>query len=488
MTVYLLGAGPGDPGLLTVRGAELLRCADAVVFDRLASSDLLALAPADAEFVSVGKGPGFAEQTQDEINATLVELGRKHEVVVRLKGGDPFVFGRGGEEADALIAAGIPFEVIPGITSAISAPAYAGIPITHRGTSTHVTIVTGHEDPAKGRTDVNWEALAQAGGTLAILMGVGHRAEIAKRLMVGGLPADTPVAAVRNGTRPDQTTVRTTLGELGDAPIVNPAVIVVGAVAALDVPWFENRPLFGKRVVVTRAREQASDLKGALEALGAQTIELPAIAIEPLAFELPALSTYDWMVCSSANAVERLFAAMDEAGWDARAFADVQIAAIGQATADALAAHGLRADFTPSRFVSETFVDEFPAADGAGRVLLVRPEVARDVLPDGLGAKGWEVEVCTPYRTVVGEPEPSALETVRTGAFDAITFTSSSTVTNTAQVVGSWPAPMPPVISIGPATSETARAAGLTVHTEADPHTIDGVLAAVLDALADGRG
>jgi uroporphyrinogen III methyltransferase/synthase len=306
--------------------------------------------------------------------------------------------------------------------------------------------------------------------------------------MAGGLAPTTPVAAVRNGTRPDQTTVRTTLGELAAAPIVNPAVIVVGDVAALNVPWFEDRPLFGKRIVVTRAREQASELQAMLDALGAQTIELPAIAIEKLHFDLPALSTYDWMVCSSANAVEILFDAMDEAGWDTRAFADVQIAAIGDTTADALAARGIRADFVPSRFVSETFVEEFPAADTEGRVLVVRPEVARDVVPEGLTAKGWEVEMLLAYRTVVGEPDAAALEAVRSGAFDAITFTSSSTVTNTAQVVGAWPDPMPPVISIGPATSETARAAGLTVQSEADPHTIDGVIAALLDALADGRG
>jgi len=487
MTVYLVGAGPGDVGLLTVRGRELLEAADAVVFDRLASAELLQLVPEGAERVSVGKGPGFAEKTQDEINACLVELGLKLETVVRLKGGDPFVFGRGGEEAAALIEAGVPFEVVPGITSAISAPAYAGIPVTHRGTSTHVTIVTGHEDPAKGHTDVNWEALAAAGGTLVILMGVGHRADIATRLMAGGLAPETPVAAVRNGTRLDQVTVRTTLGALGETPIVNPSAIVVGAVAALDYGWFEQRPLFGTRIVVTRAREQASELRERLEALGAQTIELPAIAIEPIDFELPALSTFDWLVCSSANGVALLFDAMTDAGWDARALADVQIAAIGQATADALAARGLRADFVPSRFVSEVFVEEFPDADSEGRVLIVRPEVARDELPDGLTAKGWQVELCLPYRTVVAEPDAAALEAVRAGAFDAITFTSSSTVTNTCQVVGAWPTVMPPVISIGPATSETVQANGLTVHTEADPHSIDGVIAALVDTLADGR-
>ena len=289
MTVYLVGAGPGDPGLLTRRGEELLRRADVVVYDRLASRALLDLAPVSAERIDVGKAPGRAAMTQDEINAVLVERGRAGLETVRLKGGDPFVFGRGGEEAEACIAAGVPFEVVPGVTSAIAAAAYAGIPVTHRGVSTSVTIVTGHEDPAKGTIDTDWDALAKHGGTLVILMGAGHIADIATALIKGGRDAATPVAAVRWGTRPEQRTIRTSLAQVADAGIESPSAVVVGDVAALDFAWFEQRPLFGKRIVVTRAREQASQLRADLEALGAEVIELPSIAIAPLEFTLPDL-------------------------------------------------------------------------------------------------------------------------------------------------------------------------------------------------------
>ena len=319
MTVWLVGAGPGDPGLLTLRGAEVLASADVVVHDRLASAALLDLAPPDAERISVGKAPGNVEMDQDGINALLVEHGRAGKRVVRLKGGDPFVFGRGGEEAEALAAAGVDFEVVPGITSAIAAPAYAGIPVTHRGLSTHVTIVTGHEDPAKGRTDVDWEALARAGGTLVILMGAARIADIAARLVAGGRSADTPVAAVRNGTRPDQTTVHATLATISDADVAAPSAIVVGDVAALDLGWFEDRPLFGRRVAITRAREQASGLRQQLEALGAEVLEVPAIRVEPLAFELPAFDDFAWLVLTSANGVVALFSALEQTGRDARA-------------------------------------------------------------------------------------------------------------------------------------------------------------------------
>src|SRR4051794_12449628 len=279
MTVNLVGAGPGDPGLLTRRGEALLRAADVVVYDRLASPALLQLARADAELIDVGKAPGRAAMSQEQINDVLVARGGAGKNVVRLKGGDPFVFGRGGEEAEACIAAGLPFEVVPGVTSAIAAAAYAGIPVTHRGVSTSFTVVTGHEDPAKGHTDTDWDALARAGGTLVILMGAGRIAEIAKALVAGGRADDTPVAAVRWGTRPEQRTIRATLGTIAAAGVESPSAIVVGDVAALNFAWFENAPLFGRMIVVTRAREQASELRVKLEALGAEVVELPAIAI-----------------------------------------------------------------------------------------------------------------------------------------------------------------------------------------------------------------
>ena len=489
MTVYLVGAGPGDPGLLTVRGAQLLGQADVVVYDRLAPRVLLDLAPASAQLLAAGKARGQVEMTQDEINAALIEHGAAGRTVVRLKGGDPFVFGRGGEEAEALRSAGIPFEVVPGITSAIAAPAYAGIPVTHRGRSTHVTVVTGHEDPDKGHADVDWDALGRAGGTLVILMGAGRIGDIAKRLIDGGRAADTPVAAVRNGTRPDQQTVRATLATIADADVQAPAAIVVGDVAALDLAWFEGRPLFGRSVVVTRAREQASELRAKLEALGAQVIELPTIDIEPIEFALPPLEQYGWLVFTSANGVTAFFErGLAPAGLDARALSGVRVAAIGTATLQALDRYGVRADVLPERFVAESLLESFPPPDTPGeRVLLARAEQARDVLPSGLAERGYAVEVLVVYRTVVSTPEPVDLERVR-GDVDAITFTSSSTVTNFCELAGELREPQPVVVSIGPVTSETARARGLRVDAEAAEHTIDGVVAALVRALSSTVG
>ncbi|HMJ76179.1 MAG TPA: uroporphyrinogen-III C-methyltransferase, partial [Iamia sp.] len=281
MTVWLVGAGPGDPGLLTLRGAEVLARADVVVHDRLSAAALLDLAPATAERIDVGKAPGHARLTQDQINALLVERGQAGQEVVRLKGGDPFVFARGGEEAAALSDAGVAYEVVPGITSAIAVPAYAGIPVTQRFSSTAFTVITGHEDPSAGEGTIDWEAAARLGGTLVVLMGVARWPRIAERLLAGGLSPDTPAAAIRWGTRPDQVTTRATLATLGDHPLESPSVIVVGRVAGTELRWFEDRPLLGRRIVVTRTRTQASELKRALGLLGAEPVEVPVIAIEP---------------------------------------------------------------------------------------------------------------------------------------------------------------------------------------------------------------
>jgi uroporphyrinogen III methyltransferase/synthase len=482
VTVYLVGAGPGDPGLLTRRGEELLRAADVVVYDRLAPAALLQLAPPDTLLIDVGKAPGDVTMTQDQINALLVEHGRGGREVVRLKGGDPFVFGRGGEEAEACIAAGVPFEIVPGITSAIAAAAYAGIPVTHRRVSTSFTVVTGHEDPTKDGTDTRWDVLAQSGGTLVVLMGAGRVEEIAKALIAGGRPESTPVAAVRFGTRADQETVRATLGTVADAGVRSPSAIVVGDVAALDFGWFERRPLFGTSVVVTRAREQASELSARLVALGAAVVELPAIRCVPNDFTLPDLARFDWLVFTSANGIDAFFdRGLVPLGRDARALAGLSLAAIGPGTAAALARRGLRPDFVPERFVAESLLDAFPA--GSGRVLLARAEVARDVLPEGLAAKGYDVEVLAVYRTEPVPADPELLERVRRGV-DAITFTSSSTVDNFCDALGPLPADVSPrVISIGPVTSASARAHGLSVDAEADPHTIDGLVDALLRVL-----
>ncbi len=502
MTVHLVGAGPGDPGLLTVRALEVLRRADVVVYDRLSQESLLDLAPPGADRIDVGKAPGNVRLSQDGINDLLVERGRRGETVVRLKGGDPFVFARGGEEAAALGAAGVPFEVVPGITSAIAVPAYAGIPVTLRHSSTSVTIVTGHEEPGAGEDGtVDWEAVARVGGTIVILMGVARIGRIAAALMAAGRPPDTPVAAVQWGTRPEQRTVRATLGTIGEQALGTPSTIVVGDVAAHDLRWFENRPLFGRRIVVTRAREQASELVSRLAAQGAACVEVPAIAIaEPAdggaalaaAVERLAAGAYDWLVLTSPNGARRVLAALRDAGRDARALGTTRLAAIGPGTADVLAGANLVADLVPPRFVAESLLDSFPGTADAGpdvatgRVLLARAAVARDVLPDGLAERGWKVDVVEAYRTEAAPLDEDAAAAVADA--EVVTFTSSSTVTNFLAAVHGGPgtpadgppARMPPVVAaIGPITAATARDHGLTVDVEAEVHTIDGLVDAL---------
>jgi uroporphyrinogen III methyltransferase/synthase len=484
VTVYLVGAGPGDPGLLTVRGAEVLSLADVVVYDRLSVSSLLDLAPERAERISVGKARGEATMPQHEINALLVERGRAGQEVVRLKGGDPFVFARGGEEASALLAAGVAFEVVPGITSAVAVPAFAGVPVTHRGLSTSFTVVTGHEDPWAAK-DTDWDAVARVGGTIVVLMGVATRGAIATRLMEGGLAADTPVAAVRWGTRPEQHSVRTTLEGLGAAALDPPATIVIGAVAGLDLRWFEARPLFGRSVVVTRARDQASALATRLRAAGATTVELPVIRVADASDDGAALRDaaarvhdYDWVVLTSANGAERLCRELR----DARAFGAARVAAIGPGTATELRRWGVAADLVPPRFVAESMVEAFPS--GTGRVLLARAAVARDALPDGLRAKGWTVDVVEAYRTEPGRATEAMRAAAR--AADAVTFTSSSTVTNYLEAVGDDPVPRV-VACIGPVTAATARRRGLHVDVEAVEHTIEGLVDALVAHLGQPR-
>src|SRR3954454_6957850 len=431
MTVYLVGAGPGDPGLLTVRGAEILSRADVVVYDSLSVSSLLDLAPPSAERVNVGKAPGHPTMPQEDINALLVERGKSGAVVVRLKGGDPFVFARGGEEAESLAAAGVPYEVVPGISSAIAVPAYAGIPVTMRHSSELFTVITGHEDPDKGG-ELDWEAVARLGGTIVILMGIGRLTKIVDRLLAGGLDPATPVAVVRWGPPPEQHTVRATLGTIvaHRDELASPSVIVVGRVAAKDLSWFESRPLFGRTVIVTRAREQASALVARLRAEGADTVEVPVIRIDEPAdggvarrAAARALrdATYEWVVFTSANGVERFFTELR----DARDLGGVQVAAIGPGTARALAERGVVADLVPDRFVAEALLAAFPRVAGRGRLLLARAEVARDVLPDGLRAAGWQVDVVDAYRTVVADVSEADREAL--GRADVVTFTSSST-------------------------------------------------------------
>ena len=492
VTVYLVGAGPGDPGLLTVRGAEILRRADVVVYDRLSVSSLLDLAPPAAERINVGKLPGNPIMSQEDINALLVERGKAGGEVVRLKGGDVFVFARGGEEAEALMAAGIPFEVVPGISSALAAPAYAGIPVTMRHSSELFTVITGHEDPDKGG-ELDWETVAKLGGTIVVLMGIGRLPKIVARLLAGGRSPETPVAVVRWGTRPEQHTVRATLGTILDrrAELASPSVIVIGRVAAKNLDWFESRPLFGCTVVVTRAREQASSLVEQLRQVGAETIEVPVIEIaEPAdggvarraATDRLRKGHYGWVVFTSANGVHRLFGDLR----DARDLGRAQVAAIGPGTAEALAARGVVADLVPERFIAESllaaFPDPDPAGGPAGRVLLARAAVARDVLPDGLQARRWSVDVVDAYETRVAAVPDERRAAV--GRADVITFTSSSTVDRFLEAVG--PGAVPPIVAcIGPITADTARARGLTVDVVADVHTTAGLVDALVAHLAD---
>lgn len=508
MTVFLVGAGPGDAGLITVRGAELLGRAGAVVFDRLVHPRLLELVPEGCELHDVGKRPG-GRTSQEAINELLVDLGRRHEVVVRLKGGDPFIFGRGGEETLFLGAAGIAFEVVPGVSAVNGVPAYAGIPLTHRGVSTAFTVVTGHGaygTASGGPAPVDWDALAKLGGTIVILMGVEHRAEIGRRLIAGGRTPSEPVAVIENGTLASQRTTRTTLGALGEVAAGPPATVVVGEVAALDLAWFSRRPLLGWRVAVTRTREQASQLAVALADAGAEAIEVPTIALaDPadggasLRAAARQLASYAWVVFTSANAVARLFA---EIG-DARAFGNAKVAAIGEGTQRALRQRGIVADLVPGEFVSEALAEAFPPPHGSGRgagagsgrdadpsgrlerVLLPRAAVARDVLPKALQAKGYEVDVVEAYRTVRPPREAGLLEAVRSA--DAVTFTSSSTVTGWLELFGT--AALPPVVGcIGPITAATARDAGIAVSFEAEEHSIPGLVSALAGYVASSGG
>jgi len=472
-------------GLLTRRGAELLAQADVVVHDRLSEVSLLELAPADAERIDVGKSPG-APVAQEDINRLLVERGRRGQEVVRLKGGDPFVFGRGGEEAMALAEAGLEFEVVPGISAAVAVPAYAGIPVTHRGLSTSFTVVTGHSRHAVDN-DIDWDALARVADTIVVLMGVAHRAEIAARLLAGGLAPDTPVAAIRWGTRQAQQTVRTTLEGLSDVRLEPPVTLVIGKVAGLDLRWFEGRPLFGRRVVVTRARAQASTLVDLLGRLGAETVELATIEIgDPAdggaALEAAAarLAAYEWVLFTSSNAVGRLFAHLR----DARSFGATKVAVVGPGTAAALAARGVMADLQAPDALAESLGDAFPTAEGRRCLLLPQAAAARPVLAERLRAKGWQVDVVEAYRTVPARPSDASLAAA-VGA-DAIAFTSSSTVTSWLSLAG-WESSLPPVVAcIGPVTAATAVEHGLPVTVVAAEHTVKGLVDALVAVFRPG--
>ena len=489
--VYLVGAGPGDPGLITVRGAELLASADVILHDRLIAAASLWGAHEEAELVYVGKRPGEPELPQPDIERLMVEHARAGRSVIRLKGGDPFVFGRGGEEAEALADAGIPFEVVPGVTAGVAAPAYAGIPLTHRDDASAVAFVAGHEDPSKDGSAVDWDALARFPGTLVLYMGVRRLSDNVARLVAAGRDAAEPAAAVERGTTPAQRTVTAPLAELPDAVaqagLGPPAIVLTGAVAARreTIAWLERRPLFGLRVVVTRARAQASGMAATLAALGAEVIELPAIRIVPridsaeVRDAIGAIHSYALVCLTSPNGARLLFDALDAGGLDARALANATIAAIGPGTATALSERGIRPDVVPERSVAEALVESLAAVDVAGRpVLVARAAEARDVLPEALRERGAKVDVVALYETVAGEPDPAAVEAAKSA--DYVTFTSSSTVRNFVTAVGDGLPERARIVSIGPVTSETAREAGLTVDVEARRHDPEGLVEGLL--------
>ena len=502
--IYLVGSGPGDPGLFTLKGVRCMEEADAVVYDRLAPEALLGYARPEAERIYVGKKPGNPTMSQEEINDLLVALGRDGKTVVRLKGGDPFIFGRGGEEALALIEAGLPFEVVPGVTSGVAAPAYAGIPVTHRHVSTSVAFVTGHEDPTKGRTDVDWTNLANGADTLVLYMGVGRLAEISAGLISAGRAPNTPVACVRWGTVPEQRTVTGTLEDIADrvaeAGLKPPAIIVVGEVVALreaGLDWYERRPLFGRQVVVTRARTQAGELSAELESLGAEVYEFPTIEISPPESFVPLddaihnLDSFDWLVYTSVNGVEAFVERLRHRGLDLRAVPrDAGVAAIGPATAKRLEEAGLRVDVVPGEYRAEALIEALDGGSISGkRVLIPRARVAREVLPEKLREAGAEVVVVPAYQSVPSSAGKDELALrLRSGEIDCVTFTASSTVENFVGAFGAEEAARllsgTRVACIGPVTAGTARRRGLRVDAEADEYTIPGLVEAVTNLLA----
>jgi uroporphyrinogen III methyltransferase / synthase len=476
---------------MTARSLELVAVADVIFYDRLIPPTALDGARPDAELVYVGKRPGVVNVPQEEIIERMIESARRGLKVVRLKGGGPFIFGRGAEEAEAVRDAGLEFEIVPGVTAGVAATAYAGIPVTHRNDASAVAFVTGHEDPAKPDGAIDWQALASFPGTLVLYMGVGKLAANSAALIAGGRPADEPAAVIQQGTMPTQRVVVATLetiaGEVARQEIKAPALVVIGAVAGRreELRWFEDRPLHGRTVVVTRARAQASGFARTLRSLGAAVVELPAIAIEPLIESddvteaVLSLSGYDLVCLSSPNAVELFFRALRRNGLDARALAGVRIAAVGPGTAEALREHRVEADVVPERSVAEGLLEALEGTETEGRrVLIARAEDARNVLPEGLARRGADVDVVALYRTVRETPDSRSLESARDAGW--VTFTSASTVENLLPAMAGGLPPGARIISIGPVTSEAVRAAGLEVAAEATRHDLDGLLEALL--------
>jgi uroporphyrinogen III methyltransferase/synthase len=488
MKVYLVGAGPGDPGLITLKGRKVLERADCVLYDNLANERLLALAPAQAERIYVGKKRAKHEMSQEEISALMVDRARSGRTVVRLKGGDPFIFGRGGEEVEALAVAGIPFEIVPGVTAALGLAAYTGVPLTHREHTSAVTFVTGHRVEA-----IDWGKVG-ATETIVLFMGLVNFPAIARELIAHGRSAETPAMAVRWATRPDQQTLVGTLATLPDLiaakELKPPATVVVGEVVALRdrFNWFEHLPLFGKRIVVTRDLRRAAGLSGPLEELGAEAILLPAIEIRPpedseaLDAAIARLRTYDWIVFTSVNGVTHFLERLDASRRDLRAIS-AKLCAIGPATRAAIEALHLKVDLMPEEYVAESLVAAFTEEHLAGRrILIPRAAVARDLIPVELTRRGAHVDVVEAYRTVAPADLAEHASDVLARKPDWISFTSSSTVKNLEKAAEPSALQGIKIASIGPITSQTVRECGLDVDAEADPHTVEGLVNAIVKA------
>jgi uroporphyrinogen III methyltransferase/synthase len=496
--VYLVGAGPGDPGLITAKGLRCIEEADVLVYDYLAAKVFLRHAHPDCERIYVGKQGGDHTLSQDRINQLIVDKAKAGNIVTRLKGGDPFIFGRGGEEAEILVQAGIPFEVVPGVTSAIAGPAYAGIPLTHRQYTSTLAFVTGHEDPTKDESSIDWTALARGIGTLVFFMGVKNLPHIVQKLRQNGRPAHTPVAVVRWGTTPRHKTVTGTLKDI--VPIVQqagikaPALIVVGEVVTLreTLQWFENKPLLGKRIVVTRARAQASDLRHELTELGAECIECPTIKVvapdswDPLDKAIANLNNYQWLIFTSINGVNAFFERLFLRGFDARALGHLRTATIGPATSRGLRKFGLNTDILPETYQAESVVEAFAKESVQGqKILLPRAKEARVILPQELKRMGAEVDEVTAYQTIqAADGQSELIRALQNKDVDMLTFTSSSTVRN-------FKALLPEkgnrqlledvtVACIGPITAQTAKELGFTTDITAERFTISGLMEAIL--------
>ena len=503
--VYLVGAGPGDYRLVTLKAVEWLKKAEVVVYDRLADDRILRWAPQDAEYIYVGKASSHHTMKQEDISRLLVDKARAGKCVVRLKGGDPFVFGRGGEEALLLEENGLPFEIVPGITSAISVPAYAGIPVTHRAVATSFAVVTGHEDPTKGESNMRWDKLATGVDTLVFLMGVANLPHITRELIANGRPADTPAAVIRWGTKPEQRVLMTTVGtaaeDVAKAGLKPPAIFIVGEVVKLreKLQWFDRlsqRPLYGKTVLVTRARSQASRLTALLENLGANVIEKPAISIAAPADQYRAvdeaiahIADYQWLIFTSTNGVKRFFERLGRSGKDVRALGYAKIAAIGQTTADKLFSYGIRADVVPRDFRAEGIIEALKGKlPPHARILLPRAAEAREILPEKLRGQGALVDVVPVYQTEAAEVPAEEADALRqalsAGEIDFVTFTSSSTVRNLMKILGGAESlKHVRTACIGPVTAATAREAGLDPSIVAETYTIDGLIEALLKSL-----